>query len=787
MDANGEGAVHPSAKAKGIEEVSQQNGGAVPSRRQQQSQQLQTQQQQQAEPEHLPLSTGGFALGLLGLGRVLWLFCFVVLSFSATNATIVAAIPQFVGVLLESALIGSFVFQPEVLPSVVPSWRRVAQVAPLTIAMTASAAPFSIFSWTTGLVVAYIGAISQKVTFLWFFVLVFRQKGLPEPAWFPPTVGVGVLVLAGSFLQDGVIWLLTPALLWAAFGLTVVLLPWVIWRCWRDEAVAGDPSVFLVQAPTSFVALCWWGAFHNRPAEEEWESKLGPVGLGIAFSVGAQIAMFCMLVLAWRRREVLRGMWRDDMRHKWAGVTFPSDSTAACWLEFLLYLRKEQVPLHPVVWWIFLLYGVLVAVVVASAVLTIETRYLMYLWDLSVASLRNSQHDENTGVRGENRHATKRSDEESGEGVAFERGVGELQLERKASAQSAFSRAVGSVLSGPSSASGVPSGSVGGRDGPGKLSVKATQVAPVGLLPSASTGLGGAASSGELLLEGEKRERERGPTQAAPPVPAAQNEGTTVEALMPASTVPASSRFAFSSAARTADAQVRTKQGRESVSMFRGRGGPGLTGQGGGGALDGDTSAGVAGGGGDRERDRNIPEEDEIDAGGKSKRAGEYAGGGGGWRGSGGSGGRGSVFSISSSILTASKNFGILSAIPVSWGRARASVSSPKVMASLATSEDPKRETGMGLGGLNENGVNMDEGFDLDGGGDGDGNSSEHSEGSDKGSGGTERDENVFVDERTPVLGPQAVPVFNSAAAHGRSLQSLVGSMSESFVPYLSA
>jgi tellurite resistance protein TehA-like permease len=183
-------------------------------------------------------------------------------------------------------------------------------------------------AWWIGAVGIYVAGVFQFVNMLAFFRACFDTKSPPEPLWFPPTVGMAMTGWTGTTVNMPRV--LVELSFWGGVAVTVVLLPIVIWRTLRfPSTVAPNPTVGILQAPASFVAIAW---FAIGGSEWWWHNDV----LVIILFATSTAAFLLTVVAIIQRYSQLR---TQGITHAWASFTFPSVSTTTAAL-----LMSERYP-----------------------------------------------------------------------------------------------------------------------------------------------------------------------------------------------------------------------------------------------------------------------------------------------------------------------------------------------------------------------------------------------------------------------------------------------------------
>jgi len=299
----------------------------------------------------VPLACNGFALGMTGLSNVLLNLNESLspspspVKYSFIVAAILALFVAYVNQILYLAKIS--VFPCKVLREEASTPQQIsAQVSHLTIPLLTSTT-YSLLTSThmMNLDIGILGLrIAQGTVAVWctlqlvvmatFLLRSYREGFYPEPAWFPPTVSLGTFAMAGAALKFPAALIATSV--WSAVIMMLVTLPIALFRCYyRSKEVAINGSIGILQAPGSFVCICWlvsWSSLSSY--SERQQLLLGPLFVGHALFAVAMLGMLSTLWCVFMRRAHLKDLW---FHSSFAGFTFPSASSANATLLYVKF------------------------------------------------------------------------------------------------------------------------------------------------------------------------------------------------------------------------------------------------------------------------------------------------------------------------------------------------------------------------------------------------------------------------------------------------------------------
>lgn len=203
-------------------------------------------------------------------------------------------------------------------------------------------------SSTPSVIGVYVSSCLQIVLGVWFLWRCWQSKMLPEPIWFPPTVGIAVVVIAGDTV--GIMYGVSVALFWLAFAWTAVLVPWVSLRILKYTfEVAFDATVFILPAPCSLLTVAWLN-LDKAVWIQSNEFKLVFATILYVMSVLVlSLTIFCVI----QRRDFIC----EGFKSTWASSTFALAITATSILEYASYVRGNMLLIiSQVVSWALLVY-----------------------------------------------------------------------------------------------------------------------------------------------------------------------------------------------------------------------------------------------------------------------------------------------------------------------------------------------------------------------------------------------------------------------------------------------
>lgn len=205
-----------------------------------------------------------------------------------------------------------------------------------------------------------IFGIAHAILCCYFLYVCWKAKEHPKPSWFPPTVGLAVTATAGHAVA------FPRALVELFFLLAVifclVLVPWVLaYTIPTAQGVAFDPSIFVLAAPVSLIALSWMSIEGTIMIESEIVRE----SLTILLVVASDIIFLITLSCAFKRRRYVFARFSDS----WSSMTFPLTLT----VHVALYTYSAyKVP--ATLSWALLMAGILL-----PFVLILVLRYLVYI------------------------------------------------------------------------------------------------------------------------------------------------------------------------------------------------------------------------------------------------------------------------------------------------------------------------------------------------------------------------------------------------------------------------
>jgi len=184
-----------------------------------------------------------------------------------------------------------------------------------------------------GTIGVYFGSIIQIVSMVLFIKVCWVQKNLPEPFWFPPTVSFAIIGWTG--VSIGMPRILVELSFWGGVLVTFFVLPVAAFRTvWYPHRVATNPSVAILQAPASFVAVAWFNIKGSHWLSFDSNNIL--ISVLFATSTAAfLLTIFCVL----RRFRYICGV---GFSHAWASFTFPSMSTTIAALFYAQHHTSDQ-------------------------------------------------------------------------------------------------------------------------------------------------------------------------------------------------------------------------------------------------------------------------------------------------------------------------------------------------------------------------------------------------------------------------------------------------------------
>lgn len=197
-----------------------------------------------------------------------------------------------------------------------------------------------------------------NVHFMIVCVVVSRDT-LPEPCWFPPTVGIA-LGGKGGVAAD---WPLTADIcLGISLVFLVVLMVPISFRVAKSASVAANTSVYILIAP-AFLVLAMWQAVAGNP-----DSFFRPAWVGVAlFVTSVVLAVQTFVALFQRRRQVQAVGFTPG----WSAFTFPSAAAVNGIMAARVHYFSDSLAFLAFVW-----------VLVAAYILVIFFVGGMFLWHL---------------------------------------------------------------------------------------------------------------------------------------------------------------------------------------------------------------------------------------------------------------------------------------------------------------------------------------------------------------------------------------------------------------------
>ena len=185
-----------------------------------------------------------------------------------------------------------------------------------------------------GTIGVYFGSVIQLVSMVLFIKVCWVQKNLPEPFWFPPTVSFAIIGWTG--VSIGMPRILVELSFWGGVLVTLFVLPVAAFRTiWYPHRVATNPSVAILQAPASFVAVAWFNIKGSHWLSFDSNNIL--ISVLFATSTAAfLLTVFCVL----RRFRYICGV---GFSHAWASFTFPSMSTTIAALFYAQHTSDQDI------------------------------------------------------------------------------------------------------------------------------------------------------------------------------------------------------------------------------------------------------------------------------------------------------------------------------------------------------------------------------------------------------------------------------------------------------------
>jgi len=188
----------------------------------------------------------------------------------------------------------------------------------------------------------YTAASLQLLMVVWYLCWCYFVRSPPVPYWFPATVGVGMISIAGS--KVGISRSFQLACFFLAALLCVVEWLWITARLYSSDRNAPAPSQFVHAAPVSLVALAFMAVF-TKEISAPMPSRYYYHIAGHALFVWSTMAAFITMYFGWRRRGILRQFIRPASKRfvhqEWAALTFPLVATST---YALLYTGQIIVP-----------------------------------------------------------------------------------------------------------------------------------------------------------------------------------------------------------------------------------------------------------------------------------------------------------------------------------------------------------------------------------------------------------------------------------------------------------
>ena len=167
----------------------------------------------------------------------------------------------------------------------------------------------------------------QLAMLAWYFFWTHKQRSPPVPYWFPATVGIGMVGIAGS--KVGMAPWLQQTAFWLSAMLCLLGWPWITARCAFSDRIAPAPSIFIHAAPISLVSLAFMEVI---VAPMSAEPTPAAVAVGHFFLIATTGGALVTLAFAYRRRAILRRFVLPRsagfVHQEWSGLTFPLVATS---------------------------------------------------------------------------------------------------------------------------------------------------------------------------------------------------------------------------------------------------------------------------------------------------------------------------------------------------------------------------------------------------------------------------------------------------------------------------
>ena len=165
---------------------------------------------------------------------------------------------------------------------------------------------------------------------VWYLYWTSRKRSPPVPYWFPATVGIGMVGIAGS--KVGMAPWLQRAALWVSAVLCLCEWPWITARCSFSDRIAPAPSIFIHAAPISLVSLVYMEVVVAPMISEGSDLPPSAVAGGHFFLAATTSGALVTLFFAYRRRAILRRFVLSRsvgfVHQEWAALTFPLVATS---------------------------------------------------------------------------------------------------------------------------------------------------------------------------------------------------------------------------------------------------------------------------------------------------------------------------------------------------------------------------------------------------------------------------------------------------------------------------
>jgi len=275
-----------------------------------------------------PLQCCGFAFGLCGSASLAFRIrtCLILLGYS-TSAVEWLRIVAFVLNVWTIFTLALLVFRYRSLTRLgkdLATYQHMSRICIFPLCVAFLSASIVGFHRELGLVFLHAGMVIQ-LQMMVRFLYIARQEGVKvEPLWFPATIGIAVGPAAAvSWEHDAASCQLWGVLFFAGLALASVLLPLCIWNVfssvYRGPLVAPNPSIFVLQAPSAFLATIYISMY-----EQCGEIPLPRLGATLLVYCTIFVWMLTLYSVFVRRFELLKAPL-----HTWSALTFPSSSTAS--------------------------------------------------------------------------------------------------------------------------------------------------------------------------------------------------------------------------------------------------------------------------------------------------------------------------------------------------------------------------------------------------------------------------------------------------------------------------